>query len=135
MATSRRLFVPVCKMKKNDLKLILIVLCIALAGLGLLRLTKTSGSCVIVSVDGHVVHTYDLSEDGEYTISGYDGGYNQLVIQNHEAYLSDADCPDHICVKTGKIHSVGQTIVCLPHKVVVEVVNEGEDAEVDTVSQ
>ena len=35
--------------------------------------------------------------------------------------MKEADCPDKYCVKQGKIKNVGETIVCLPHKVVVEI--------------
>lgn len=129
------MFVPVYNMKKNDFKLIGLVLIVALAGFFVMNFTKNTGSFVRVSVDGTVVKTFSLSEDITYTISGYHGGSNELVIKNNEAYLIDADCPDLVCVKTGHIKNVGESIVCLPHKVVVEVINEGEEAEIDSVSQ
>ncbi|MCR5545181.1 MAG: NusG domain II-containing protein [Lachnospiraceae bacterium] len=122
-------------MKKNDIILILIILVISGAGLFVLHATKSSGSFVKITVDGNVVATYDLSVNQTYELEGYEGGYNILVIENGEAYFREADCPDLVCVKSGKIHKVGETIVCLPHRVVAEIVNEGEDAEVDTVSQ
>lgn len=101
----------------------------------MLNLTKDSGSFVKVSIDGKLTDTYDLSVDATYEITGYDGGKNTLVIKDHEAYMTEADCPDQVCVKTGKIHRVGESIVCLPHRAVVEISKEGEEAEVDTVSQ
>ncbi|MCR4675090.1 MAG: NusG domain II-containing protein [Lachnospiraceae bacterium] len=122
-------------MKKNDIILILTILMISGAGLFVLNMTKSSGSFVQISIDGNVVATYDLSENGTYELSGYHGGYNTLVIKDRKAYFKDADCPDLVCVKSGTIESVGETIVCLPHRVVAEIVNKGEDAEVDTVSQ
>ena len=39
-----------------------------------------------------------------------------------EVWLSEADCPNLLCVKTGKIRYAGQSIVCLPHKVAVRIV-------------
>ena len=54
-------------------------------------------------------------------ISGYQGGMNHIVIQDNAVYMSDADCPDKLCVHTGTIHKTSETIVCLPHRVVVEI--------------
>ena len=49
--------------------------------------------------------------------------------------MEDADCPDRLCVKQGRIKKVGESIVCLPHKVVIEIVGEKEEAGVDAVTQ
>ena len=44
-----------------------------------------------------------------------------------------ATCPDHLCIKQGKINKKGATIVCLPHHLVVEVIegNEGNEGKED----
>ena len=62
-----------------------------------------------------------LKNDTEFDVSGYQGGTNRIVIQDNAVYMSDADCPDKLCVHTGTIHKTGETIVCLPHRVVVEI--------------
>ena len=62
-----------------------------------------------------------LKNDTEFDVSGYQGGTNHIVIQDNAVYMSDADCPDKLCVHTGTIHKTGETIVCLPHRVVVEI--------------
>ena len=82
-----------------------------------------------VKVDGEEVGKYSLSEDGEYELNG---GTNILRIENGAAYLIEANCPDHLCVKQGKINKNGQTITCLPNKLTVTVY--GEDNDVDLVS-
>ena len=60
------------------------------------------------------------------------GGYNLLVIEGGEAWLSEADCPNGLCVKTGKIRYAGQSIVCLPHKLAVRIL--GGAAALDAVT-
>lgn len=57
-------------------------------------------------------------------------GENVLIIRNGGVFMEEADCPDQICAKTGFIDKPGQSIVCLPNKLVVEIVanNESEDA-------
>ena len=45
--------------------------------------------------------------------------------------MTEADCPDKICVNTGKISKIGETIVCLPHRVVVEIQGEVSQSDSD----
>ena len=87
----------------------------------ILFFTKSTGNEVVVSVDGTVTKTFSLSENVTYEIRGYDGGRNFLVIENGEAYLTEASCPDHLCIHMGRIKNVGQSIICLPNRVTVEI--------------
>ncbi|MBE6596235.1 MAG: NusG domain II-containing protein [Ruminococcaceae bacterium] len=113
-----------------DVLLISVLLCLSLCLLLVTFLTKRSGELVCVEVNGEAVAEYRLSEDGEYSLNG---GTNLLKIENGEAYLTYADCPDKTCVKTGRIRYVGQSIVCLPNKVTVVVRGSGSGG-VDLVS-
>lgn len=71
-----------------------------------------------------IIQTFFLSETVEYTIETADGGINELVIQNGEVWISDANCPNHDCVKKGKISQNGEMLVCIPHRLTVAVVGE-----------
>lgn len=104
--------------------LVLIILC-----MGLL-FTRTGGNRVAVSVDGVETMSFSLSENVVYEIEGYNGGRNIMVIEDGVAYLSEASCPDHLCINMGKIKNVGQSIICLPNRVVVEI--KGSSAISDT---
>ena len=107
---------------KRDAVLVLSLILIAAAALVALMLVPRGGSLVKVEIDGVEVASYSLSRDGEYPI----GEGNILVIENGEAYMKYADCPDGTCIRTGKISKRGQTIICLPNKVAVTVVSDGE---------
>ena len=123
-------------MKKNDWILICILLVVAVGFYIGIHVFQEKGSTVIVTVDGEEVASFPLDEDTTYEITGVDSGYNTLVIADGEAYLSDADCPDLVCVHTGKISQEGETIVCLPHKVVVSIEGDGlesGDEDIDAV--
>ena len=48
--------------------------------------------------------------------------------------MKEADCPDHLCMKQGEISHKGETIVCLPNRVVIEV-ESNQDSEFDAVAQ
>lgn len=110
-----------------DLCVILALLLLA-GGLALaLRLGREAGGQAVVRVDGRVTERHPLTENGVYPLNG---GSNILVIENGEAWLSDANCPDHLCVKMGKIRYNGQTITCLPNRLTVTV-EGGESNGVD----
>lgn len=81
---------------------------------------RRDGSQVVVYRDGQRAESFPLSEDRTFEIVSANGT-NRLVISDGEAYLTNADCPDRLCVQMGKIKYDGQTIVCLPHKVIIAI--------------
>lgn len=90
-----------------------------------------NGRTVEVTVDGTVVTTLPLDNDTTYVIDGVDDGHNTLVIADGKATVTDATCPDGVCVRHRAIDRAGQSIICLPNKVVVRVVGKPTvDAEV-----
>lgn len=93
----------------------------------ILLFTKKSGDIVEVSVDGVVEAEFSLDKDAEYEIEGVNGGINHLMIRDGCAWMEDASCPDGLCVNMGKISLKGQSIVCLPNKVVVKIVSKKND--------
>ena len=116
--------------KLKELLIIVGILVVAFGSFLLIELTKEEGAAVLVKIDGKEVATYSLEIDGEYELNG---GTNILCIENHEAYLVDANCPDHLCVKQGKISKNGETITCLPNKLTITVTG-AQDSSVELVS-
>jgi hypothetical protein len=110
-----------------DIILICILLVLALSVFLVVELTRREGAYVVVSIDGGEVCRYSLSEDGEFLLNG---GTNTLVISGGKAYISEADCPDGLCVSQGKISRTGQTVVCLPNRVMLRIVG-AEEADVE----
>ena len=123
----KRLFAN--KKIRNDLFLIAALLLIAGILYLALNLGRREGGVAVVRVDGVEVERHSLSVDGTFSLNG---GSNILVIEDGKAFLSDANCPDHICVKQGKIHYTGQVITCLPNRLTVTV-EGGESDGVDLV--
>ena len=121
-------------MKKNDVILIAVLLVVALLTAGGMRIwqmnnTKDTAN-VVVTIDGEVYGTYPLSEDRTERIELPDGSYNILIISDGYADVTEASCPDQICVKHNHIRYSKEAIVCLPNKVVVTV-EGGEDNDID----
>ena len=121
-------------MKKNDLILIAVILVVTLASIAGIRawqFNNTKGfATAVVTIDGAVYGKYPLSEDVTQRIELSDGSYNILNISGGFAQVSEASCPDQICVKHNHIKYAGETIVCLPNKLVVEI-EGGEDNGID----
>ena len=117
---------------KKDIILIAAFLAIGAVLAAVVLLGAEDGGKVQVRVDGNVVATYPLAIDRTVEIDGYEGGRNLLVIEDGYASVTEASCPDGICIRTGKINKKGQSIICLPNRVSVEVIT-GEDTGVDIV--
>ncbi len=118
------------KKLRYDILLIVVVL-IAAAVFWYMTKPGGEGAFAVVAIDGEEVGRYPLSEDTSVTFG--DADYNTLEITGGMAAIVDANCGDHTCIRTGRIHLAGETIVCLPHKLTVTVVG-GTDSEFDAIS-
>ena len=117
-------------LKKKDLMLMGIILFIAAVCSLVHHFTGEAGKGMItIKVDGVTEDTYSLTEDRKIEINH---GTNILEIKDGEASMIEADCPDQICVHQKAISANGESIICLPNKVVVEVESDKE-SELDAV--
>ena len=125
-------------MRKKDWIIIVAALLLAAAVFGIFKISQsgTSGvGSVVIRLDGEVIGTYSLAEDRTVPVDSKHG-HNVVQISGGEAKMIEADCPDKYCMGQGKISHSGQTIVCLPHKLVVEAVSpktEDKASEPDAV--
>ena len=81
------------------------------------------------TVDGKEYGRYQLSSEQEIQINET----NVLEIRDGKAKMKSADCPDQICVHQKAISRNGESIICLPNKIVLKIV-DGEEAELDAVT-
>ncbi|TCL55037.1 hypothetical protein EDD76_11772 [Kineothrix alysoides] len=119
--------------KKSDLILAGVILIIALAAIVFINVTKKEGAVVVVTIGGDVYKTLPLDEDTTLTIGDKQGDYNVLEIRGGEAKMTEANCPDKICVAHRSIHYDHESIICLPHGVSVEI-RDGEKSDVDMIA-
>ncbi len=150
-------------MTKADIWLISAILIIALFILLAYHLIRTQGSYANISYDGMIIMQIPLSqsEDRYYLLtesiaSSYEEtqpicsieelseeewvniqhsseDYNVLLCQNGEVSMIESSCPDQICVHHSAICATGENIICLPHKIVIEIINN-EESELDGVA-
>ena len=102
-------------MKKKDFIFILIVLAAVVSAALFLKMPQNHDT-VSVYVDGELFGEYPLSENAEISVNGT----NTVKIENGEAYMFFATCPDKLCIHQGKIGKTGKSIICLPNRVSVE---------------
>lgn len=122
-------------MKKRDFILIGAVLVLALlcwlipraAGI----FAGEEASQVRITVGGEEYGTYSLSEDQTIEINDT----NICEIKDGEVNMTQADCPDQLCIHQGPIHIQGETIVCLPNRVVVEITGNDKEEQLDGIVQ
>ena len=86
------------------------------------------GELVEIVSDGQVLYTLDLSKEKKREITiEYQGRKNIIAVENGDIYMKEADCPDHICINTGRLRSSGVPIVCLPNRLIIRYKNSGGD--------
>ena len=99
-----------------DVILVVTLLAVSLSALFIFRATREEGAVAVVSIGREEVARYPLSKDGEFSLNG---GTNILVIKDGEAYIKWADCPKQVCVMSGKIAFVGESIACNHYQITV----------------
>ena len=114
------------KKRLADLILIVALLLLALVCYLLFSGSGSHGNVAVVCVNGEETARYPLVVDGRYELNG---GSNILIIQDGCAWLEDADCPDKLCVRQGKIELDGQCITCLPNKLTVTIYADNSEVE------
>lgn len=122
-------------MKKADVVLLISILLAALLCFGgYYFFFRDAGNIVEITVDGNMYKTLSLETNTIIDIPSGKGQTNRLEIKNGKANMIEADCPDKLCVHQKQVEKNGETLVCLPHKVIVTVRSQKENT-LDGISQ
>ena len=126
-------------MKKKDLIIIAVALVCALA-LYLVSQVSMSGeaSTIVVTIDGKEVLRRPLAMENTYDIAQDDGSLNVIAVEDGAVYMKEANCRDGLCIRQGKMKNGAKTIVCLPHKVVVQLTGDApvsDNSDLDIIIQ
>lgn len=117
---------------KADVILLLAIFLILVLAVIFSSLKKKEGASVVITVEGNVYRTVFLTEDQEIEIEKDGNVINILSIRDGKADMVSATCPDKLCVHQKPVSKSGETIVCLPHQVVVEV-KGSEEGDFDSM--
>lgn len=122
------------KRLKNDIILICSVVALTLIILILVTMINKTGNEVIIEQNSKQVAVLDINKNQKYNLYNNNKICNTVVINDGEVYMSYANCKDKICVNHNKISKNNESIICLPNKVIVTVV-DSKDGEVDGVAK
>ena len=120
--------------KKDRIFLIAVFAVLLLAAAVFYLRQSGDGAMVLVTVGGEEYGTYPLLEHATVSIEQDGVVTNVLNIENGEADMTEADCPDKLCVHQRAISKTNETIVCLPNEVVVQVIG-AEESELDSIAK
>lgn len=111
--------------KKGDI--VIILSAIFLAGIAIwIAKAQIDGELVLVMVNGNTTE-YSLLEDQTISLVQNNGQYNTIIIKQQQVFMKAASCPDQICVYHKKISKNGESIICLPNQIFVEVISKQEN--------
>ena len=114
---------------KNWILLFAAVFIICIGAFLLLMRSGQLGTVAVIRVNGEVYEkinldtvtvAYDIEIDTEY-------GYNKIHVDRNGICVSESDCRDQICVRQGTVSQAGVPIICMPHRVTIEI--EGGDID------
>lgn len=121
------------KRLKADVIILAFILTAALAAYVIPALLQSDEAGMIsVYQDGVLLYQYSLEEEQTITVSSPEG-YNLLLIGESEVRVTDADCPDQLCIRQRAISRKGESIICLPHRLVIQI-DSGKESELDAVT-
>lgn len=121
-------------MKKTDVMLLAVILALGVIGILILIGNRDAGACVSITENGEVIGIYALDKDCDVLIETEDGGSNLLRIAEGKASVVSADCHNQDCVEHKAVSQSGESIICLPHKIVITVYSTSDDKDMDAVA-
>lgn len=125
-------------MKKYRADIVLIGLLIIMAFISyivIFNFMSKHGDVVEVYSQSKLIKRVPLDTDTEFEVK-IDNHVNVVRVENGFVFMLDADCPDKLCKKQGKIRNSGETIICLPNKIVIRVEAEKQNSDaVDAKAQ
>lgn len=115
-------------MKKWDLIIIIVLIILSLMPIRfLISNNNVDLKRVIISVNGEEYETLELKENLNKIIKIEEGlGVNEICIKEGQVYMNHSNCTDKVCMRQGKISKIGESIVCLPNRVFIEIKGDEE---------
>lgn len=120
---------------KADIILFFVLIAAGLAATAVLAISGNStGDKVVIESGGELYATYSLLEDRTIVVSATGSGENTVEIRDGEVAVTGGSCKNQVCVKHGAISHSGESIICLPNRLVVRIEGSGKGGGYDTVT-
>lgn len=125
------------KFKKGDLLIVIILAAAVISWFGINKLSESkTDRQVVIEINGNVYKTLPMKagmEQQNIHIKLDNGKHIDIVADENGACVADVICPDKVCQQTGLVNKAGQSIVCLPNRVVVYIEGKAETG-IDNIS-
>lgn len=114
--------------KLGDMVIILILVVASFVPFYFLLAPKKENNSIIAIIKVNNQEVKRLPLDHDIVWKYHKGSeLNVVKVKNHKIRMIDANCPDQVCVKEGWKSKSEETIVCLPHKFLIELKNQNEN--------
>lgn len=113
-------------MKKFDLYILVAVLVVTAGLFFMFKGRLTDEREVVISLKGQEYARVTMDGKEHIFEIQTELGYNKVIVDEHGVHIEEADCPDHDCVTLGGISKVGQSIICAPHYLVIEIIGNSD---------
>ena len=116
--------------RSGKILLVLLLAAVVLsAGFIFLKKEKPSAPVARITRDGELLREIPLDEvkESHSFVVEDELGSNTILVEPGRIRVSEADCPDQVCVNQGFISDGTVPVVCLPHKLMIEIVGGGSE--------
>lgn len=100
---------------KKDFILLFIVLVFGVVGIIFMN-SAEQGKGATITIDGRNKEIISLDKEFQKKINGV-----TICCENGEIYIKESDCPDKVCVRSGRISKSGESIICAPNRVAIKI--------------
>lgn len=110
-------------MKRNDFIIVLIIVILSFVFFLINSFTLDKPLYVLIKKDNKIYYKDLISKDNEIIIKD-NKDFNTVIVKDSKVYVKEANCDNQICVNHKKISATNETIICLPNKVIIEIVGK-----------
>lgn len=120
------------KIKNDKIFKIADIIFIAVLLIGILSIyfftvnNRNSGAYAEIYNENKLVKTMSLNTDAEYTYIYNENEYNIITVKDGKISVTESSCNEKICINYPSTNTVGSTIICLPHKMLIIIKGEQE---------
>ena len=119
---------------RGDIVLILVLSAFAAAGFVLAPHAADSGGHAVVEVEGRRKLDLPLDRDVTITVTGPKGD-SVIIVEDGAVRVGDSVCPNHICMRMGRLRFPGEVAVCVPNRLMITVQGGSGQPGFDGVTQ
>jgi hypothetical protein len=116
-----------------DRILIVVLILFAITSLFFVSFLQTKGDIVQIFLNNQMKYQYKLTDEKNLIIKNQEG-FIQIVVKDKKVWVDDSSCPAKICKKMGKISKTGQTIVCVPNKIFIQIIGKNKEKYIDAIT-